>query len=67
MRSLNECERASLGRLLVFEEPVEVVGVGGGEGDVGVGGDEAEDDVGSFAEVEVVAACGEWFGPDGDW
>jgi hypothetical protein len=59
---------------LVFEEPVEVgglvVGGGGGEGDVGsdvgVFGDEAEDYVGSGAEVKVVEAGGEGFGPDGD-
>ena len=45
-------------------------GVGGGEvharGDVGVFGDEADDDVGAFAEVEIVSAGGEGLGPDGD-
>ncbi len=55
---------------LVLEEPVEVgwltVGCGGGEGDVCVFRDEAKDDVGAFAEVEVVSARGEGPGPDGD-
>ena len=35
-------------------------------GDVRGFGDEADDDVGTLTEVEVVAACRELLGPDGD-
>lgn len=59
---------------LVFKEPIEIgwlaIGSAGAEVDVrdhaSGFGNKAEDDVGSFTEVEIVPPCGQWLAPDGD-